>query len=104
MTLLPPKRRAELPKLHAQEKNRYPTVYAKFFMPFTVWTWYATEGQAEGDDFRFFGYVAGFEGEWGYFMLSELESTRGPMGLPIKRDLRFTSAPINEVFKREGRR
>ncbi len=28
-------------------------------------------------DFRFFGYVCGIEEEWGYFVLSGLESVRG---------------------------
>ena len=40
----------------------------------------------EEDDFIFFGYVVGQFEEWGYFALSELESARGPLKLPIERD------------------
>ena len=39
------------------------------------------EGEPEEDDFRFFGYVCCHDEEWGYFVLSELESVRGPAGL-----------------------
>lgn len=59
------------------------TAYVKFFTPDSNWTWYATE--FDGDDL-FFGLVDGFEKEIGYFSLSELESVRGPLGLPIERD------------------
>jgi len=62
-----------------------------------------TEGSAEEEDFIFFGYVTGLEREWGYFMLSELSSARGPLGLAVERDLYFTSARISEVLHREGR-
>jgi hypothetical protein len=102
MELLPIELREALPKLYAQEKSRDATVHVKFFTPDSNWTWYATEGEAQGGDFRFFGYVIGFEREWGYFLLSDLESGRGPLGLPIERDLHFTAAPISQVLKREG--
>src|SRR5665811_323998 len=45
----------------------------------------------------FFGYVCGMEEEWGYFVLSELESVRGPLGLEIERDLYFESGPFTQV-------
>ncbi len=72
-------------------------LHIKFFTPDSNWTWYATEGQADEDDFRFFGYVCGQEEEWGYFVLSELESAKGPMGLPIERDLYFRPAPFSQI-------
>ena len=102
MELLPADVRDQLPKLYAQEKNRDPMVHVKYFTPDSSWTWYATEGQAEDDDFLFFGYVIGFEREWGYFTLNELKAARGPLGLPIERDLHFTSAPLSEVLRRDG--
>ena len=102
MELLPQELRASLPKLYAQEKNKDPIVHVKFFTPDAGWTWFATEGQAEGDDFIFFGYVIGQEREWGYFSLNELSSVRGPFGLSIERDLHFQPAPMSEVLKREG--
>jgi hypothetical protein len=42
-------------------------------------------------------YIIGFEAELGYFSLSELESVRGPWGLPIERDLWFKPCPLSEV-------
>jgi hypothetical protein len=61
------------------------------------WTWYATEGSEEDGDFVFFGYVCGFENEFGYFRLSELQAARGPLGLPIERDLYFKPAPLSKL-------
>jgi DUF2958 family protein len=97
VTLLTADLRAQLPRLYAQEKVEDPIVYAKFFTPDSNWTWFVTEGEPDDDDFRFFGYVIGFEREWGYFVLSELETARGPLGLAIERDLYFTPKPFSEV-------
>ena len=102
MELLPAEVRARLPKLYAQEGVKDPTVHVKYFTPDAGWTWYATEGEADGDDFRFFGYVIGLAREWGYFMLSDIQEARGPLRLPIERDLHFKPAPISEVLQREG--
>src|SRR3984893_18217871 len=81
MKLLTDELRARLPKLYSQEAETEPVVYAKFFMPGTGWTWYVTEGSPEGDEFLFFGFVVGLESEFGYFLLSELEEVRSPLGL-----------------------
>ena len=43
------------------------------------------------------------EEEWGYFILSELESARGPMGLEIERDLSFEPVPFTQVMAVERR-
>jgi len=103
MQLLPVGLRKRLPALRSQEESSNPFVYAKFFTPDAQWTWYVTEGSVEEDDFIFFGYVIGLENEWGYFSLAELESVRGPLGLPIERDLYFTEGPFEDVMRREGR-
>jgi len=87
----------KLPKLYSQEKVADPMAMVKFFDPCGSWTWYATEGEPVGDDFRFFGLVKGHEAELGYFMLSELQSVRGPLGLGIERDLYFKPKPLSEV-------
>ncbi len=100
MELLPAELRAQLPALYAQEKVKDPIVHIKFFTPDSSWTWYATEGSQEDEDFIFFGYVIGQSEEWGYFSLNDLSSAKGPMGLPIERDLHFTPAPWSEVKKR----
>jgi Protein of unknown function (DUF2958) len=101
--LLPAELRAKLPPLYSQEKNKDPVVYCKFFTPWSSWTWFVTEGEADEEDFRFFGYVCGLEEEWGYFVLSELESVRGPAGLAIERDAHFTPGPFSDVISRYWR-
>ena len=62
-----------------------------------------TEGSEDEGDFRFFGYVIGLEEEWGYFVLSELESVRGPLGLAIERDLYFQPGPFSKVIEQYRR-
>ena len=104
MQLLTDEARAHLPPLRSQEEVADPIVHLKFFTPDSSWTWYVTEGEPEADDFYFFGFVIGVEPEWGPFLLSELESIRGALELPIERDLFFTRGPIREVLAREGHR
>ena len=38
--------------------------------------------------------------EWGHFLLSQLSAVRGPLGLPVERDLHFSPAPFSEVRAR----
>ena len=97
MELLTEELRKTLPPLYGQERNKDPTVYIKFFTPDSCWTWYATEGSGQEDDFLFFGYVIGLEEEWGYFLLSELKSARGPLGLKIERDILFKPVPFSKT-------
>lgn len=123
MKLLTTDLRQILPPLYTQEKTDDPVVYIKFFTPDNSWTWYATEGSyidrhgtameywdpqrsslADAVDFLFFGYVMGQFNEWGYFTLSELDSARGPLGLPIERDLYFQPGPFSQVITAERRR
>jgi Protein of unknown function (DUF2958) len=86
-----------LPPLYAQEKEKDPTVHLKLFCPWNQWTWFATEGEQQGDDFILFGYVIGQEREWGYFSLNELSSVTGPFGLKIERDIYFSPKPKSQV-------
>ena len=86
-----------LPALYSQEAEAEPIVYAKFFLPGTGWTWYVTEGSQQEDDFLFFGFVVGLESEFGYFLLSELESVRTPLGLAVERDLAFREGRLTDV-------
>ncbi|MBU2009588.1 MAG: DUF2958 domain-containing protein [Chloroflexi bacterium] len=83
-------------KIPAEEKE----VVAKFFDPTGSWTWYAVE--FDGKD-QFFGLVDGFELEWGYFSLSELQSIKGAFGLGIERDLYFGHPKIKDVPALQGR-
>jgi hypothetical protein len=93
-----------LPKLYSTEKipEEKKMFQIKYFCPWNHWTWYAVEGSKEGDDFIFFGYVIGFEKEWGNFSLNELKSVNGPFGLGIERDLYFGPTPVKEVLEKCG--
>lgn len=97
MQLLDDELRKRLPPLYAQEAEAEPMVYAKFFMPGTAWTWYVTEGSEQEADFLFFGFVVGLESEFGYFLLSELESVTNPLGLHVERDLAFREGRLTDV-------
>lgn len=99
MKLLPPELRENLPKLYEQEGTRDPVVHIKFFFPAADWTWFVTEGQQEGDDFTFFGYVIGLEREWGYFSLRELEEIN-VHHLTVERDLDFRQEKMSVCLKR----
>jgi hypothetical protein len=86
----------KLPKLYSQEEKGLEAVaIVKFFTPDSNWTWYATE--FDGDDL-FFGLVEGFEKEIGYFRLSELQSVKGVLGLPIERDMYFKPKTLKELM------
>ena len=41
--------------------------------------------------------VEGHEKELGYFHLSELERVRGPLGLPIERDMHWRAKTLQEI-------
>lgn len=98
MKLLTEELRRRLPSLYSQEREANPIVYTKFFLPGTGWTWFVTEGQEQDGDFLFFGFVVGLESEFGYFLLSELESVRSPLvGLPVERDLSFREGRLTDV-------
>jgi len=89
----------KLPRLYGTEKvpTNEKVVQVKFFCPWNQWTWYGVE--YDPDERIFFGYVVGFEKEWGYFSLDELESVRGPLGLKIERDLHFGTPKFGEIDK-----
>jgi len=87
--------REALPPLYANEElGLAAQALVKFFTPDSNWTWYASE--FDGDDI-FFGLVSGLEIELGYFSLSELQSIKGPLGLPIERDLHFEPKTLKEL-------
>ena len=86
---------AALPPLYSQEHlGEQATARVKFFTPDSNWTWYATEFDPQ--EGRFFGLVVGLETELGYFLLSELKSSRGALGLAIERDLYFKPISLGE--------
>lgn len=91
--------------LHSQEKSPIggKKIVAKFFFPAGRYTFFATEGEPEGNDFMFFGYCLSDLGEdcdeWGYTSLSELMSVRLSL-LHMERDIHFPVAKksIGEVW------
>lgn len=107
--LLDAETRARLPPLYSGEESGLEAfAQVRFFTPDAGWTWYASEGSPvdedglydtdrEKVDYFFFGLVAGQEVELGYFALSELEQVRGPIGLPIERDLYFEPKTLRDL-------
>ena len=86
---------AMLPPLGSLDGLGYDAVAkVKYFTPDSCWTWYATEYDPEQR--LFFGLVLGLEQELGYFILDELDAARGPLGLPIERDLHFEPKPLRD--------
>jgi hypothetical protein len=103
MKLITKELERKLPEIGAQEgKGESALVYAKFFAPWTNWTWYALEYDREKR--ICFGLVAGFETEFGYFSIDELEKVKGPLGLRVERDLYFEPKTVKEVMKERRRR
>ena len=88
-----------IPALYANEKVAdYDTVlaHAKLFSPYSQWTWYVTEMDAETG--QCFGLVDGFERELGYFDLTELAETTVFGGVPaVERDLHWQPRTIGEI-------
>ena len=104
MKLLPCKIREKLPRLGEQDgKGGKAVAYAKCFTPDSSFSWFVTEGSPvrnkdnEPVDYILFGLVHGQCRELGYFRLSELERVRGPMGLPIERDLYWKPKTLEEI-------
>ena len=84
MDLLPNELQIGLPKLYDCEDT--PTnemmLRIRFYDTNSTWEWYLIEFEPETN--IAFGYVCGFEKEWGYFSIDELSSISS-----IKRDNDF---------------
>lgn len=75
----------------------------KFFTPDAGAVWLLTELDAEGE--MVFGLCdlgVGFP-ELGYVSLAELEALRGPLGLPVERDLYFEASKSLSEYADEAR-
>lgn len=99
MKLLTKELVARFAKVGRQEEKsaEEAVVIAKFFTPWSSWSWFCTEYSPE--DRTFFGYVKGLENELGYFNLDELEAIRGPAGLGIERDRGFRETTLAHVME-----
>ena len=87
--------RKKLPPLYSQDKLGGKAVaYVKLFTPDSDWTWWVVEFDGKN---TFFGLVDGHCKELGYFNLSELERLRGPLGLPVERNLCWQPKRLEEI-------
>ena len=86
-----------LPPLYSTEKVPAPEkiAVAKWFCG-GRFSFYAVEGEKDGDDFRMFGYTVSPQGsdcdEFGYTALSELQSVR-----IMERDMHFQPTKMGEL-------
>jgi hypothetical protein len=95
MKLLTAQNLKDFKKYGAQLNESDPVLVVKFFCPTSRWTWYA---QSYNPNTRiFFGYVEGFENEWGRFSLDELEEAIGPLGMKVERDRCWTPKRFSEL-------
>ena len=70
----------------------------KLFDPCGSWTWYVQDW--DGEDICF-GWVEGFENEWGSFSLCELSEIKGPLGIGIEIDVYFTPVPAKTITENQ---
>ena len=100
MKLLTKELEQNFPALYSTEEKKPEEVkvIAKFFCPWSSWTWYATEYDPQTQ--IFFGFVRGHFDELGPFSLDELESIKGPLGWTIERDLYLGEQTLAEVMEK----
>ena len=82
-------------------------VLVKYFNPMGAGTWLITEGdKLENGDYEMFGYyhlLDDLNAEFGYVMLSELESIKLPFGMSIERDLYMDEdITLEDAMKQNG--
>jgi len=83
----------KLPALYSLDGKppaEVPVIF-KVFNPYGSGTWFITEGEKEGDDYRLFGLCVIQEAELGYVMLSELTNIK-IRGLGLERDQHHTGS------------
>ena len=100
--LMPAEVRKSMPDLYSTEDVPLEdkVLAAKFFSPYSNWTWYAVE--FDGED-TFFGYVEGFENEWGNFSLNEIAGATLGGSLPaVERDTSFRPIKFGDLNKGDG--
>lgn len=106
-TLLTDEQRAQLLENGWQARDQRgadPGPVVKLFTPDAGATWLLTEIDPENPDLAF-GLCDLGQGcpELGWVSLTELAAVRGPLGLPIERDLGFRPDTGIEAYAREAR-
>ena len=97
------KRLENFPIGSQDDKGMDAEIIVKYFTPIGSGTWLITEGvKTEGGDWELFGYCHILEWEWGYVMLSELESISLPFGIGVERDRYLGNGrKVREVAKND---
>ena len=93
-----------IPPLYANDGADDPDAVVarvKLFSPYSNWTWYITEWDAETG--TCFGLVEGFEVELGYFDLTELSEVTVFGGVPaVERDLYWQPQTLGEIRRQSS--
>ena len=98
MKLLTKELLKKLPPIgHSIETKEEPQAIVKWFTPDSNWTWYVAEYDPENG--MCWGLVDGFEKEFGFFTIDEIQKLKGPLKLPIERDMWFEKCNLNSLVK-----
>ena len=98
MKLLTKELLKKLPPIgHSIETKEEPQAIVKWFTPDSNWTWYVTEYNPETG--MCWGLVDGFEKEFGFFTIDEIQKLKGPLKLPIERDKWFEKCNLNSLVR-----
>ena len=98
MKLLTKELLKKLPPIgHSIKTKEEPQAIVKWFTPDSNWTWYVAEYNPE--DGMCWGLVDGFEKEFGYFTIDEIQKLKGPLKLPIERDKWFEKCNLNSLVR-----
>ena len=86
---------ARTQRLGDTDGQRDPKVCAHFFSCPNGWDWWMTEYDQETREA--FGLVQGFEDEWGYFSIAEMEELNHSKGFNVvEREGHFKLKPVGE--------
>jgi len=107
MQLLTNEIKKALPALYTTESTpcEHKEIIVRFFNPLGKQSWEICEGDPLQDgDWRFFGKCdLGFGSpEWGYVLLSELESVSCGLGLGIERDICIGASDLHPEWAAMG--
>ena len=80
---------------HSIKTKEEPQAIVKWFTPDSNWTWYVAEYNPENG--MCWGLVDGLAKEFGYFTIDEIKESRGPLKLPIERDMWFEKCNLNSL-------
>jgi hypothetical protein len=87
-----------------EDENYDPKPVVKFFTPDGAATWLLTELDPDDNDIAFGLCDLGMGSpELGSVRISEIASARGPLGLPIERDLHFMADKPISAYAEEAR-